>query len=155
MKNKDFPLNDKVIYLIIGLFSLIGMILLFATDFAGFYLEGYYHGFRNSCLIGCEYNVGFDTFTMILDVILFLFLFLASFNQIKPFIKNEQIRVHVKDLGLFSCIVILACTAISGASFVIEYIDYESWMDVSFYSTMIAAVVDLVLFILLKKIKRE
>ncbi|OLS14412.1 MAG: hypothetical protein RBG13Loki_1968 [Promethearchaeota archaeon CR_4] len=54
VKGMTLP-KQKIISLIIAILSLVGMILLLAADFAGFYLTGYYSGERYACLI-CEYR---------------------------------------------------------------------------------------------------
>jgi hypothetical protein len=142
--------KQRLIALIIVVISIVGMILLLATDFAGFYLTGYYSGYRYSCL-SCEYNTGVDTAAIIIGVVLLVLQLLLAANAVLPttFLKKLPGMKIIPILGLL----IIVMMMMGGISFGISYDDFVWWFEVGFYGGLIAGILNTILAVLGFRIK--
>jgi len=137
--------KQRLIALIIVVLSIVGMILLLATDFAGFYLTGYYSGYRYSCL-GCDYYTGVDTAAIIIAAILLAFQLLIAANAVlpTPFLKKLHGMKIIPILGLLTILMMM----MGGISFGTTYEDFTWWFEAGFYGGLIAGILNTVLAVL-------
>ncbi len=121
------------------------MILLFTTDFAGFW---FYLGNRYSCLAGCEYNTysGVDTVAMIIGAVLLILQLFIAINAIlpTPFLKNLPGMKLIMLLGVVTIIMMI----VGIVAFGVEYSVVEWWPETAFYGGLIAGVLNTILAVL-------
>ncbi len=127
---------------IILVLSVIGIILLVALDFAGFYYSGY--GNRYSCL-GCEYYTIVDLAAQVIILILLILQIIIALNELLP---NRFIE---KDLSLFGMIfagLTILFFIVGIASFGIVHIEDEWWIETGGWGVLIAGILNSILFFL-------
>lgn len=133
---------------IIFVLSLIGLVLVASTNFAGFWLENYYTGSRYSCLT-CEYSTEVDRAAIVLNILLLLGQIAISLNDLMP---SKFLPENISRLGIFLAASTLLLTIIGGAAFSISYSEYDSWFETGFYAGALAGLINSVLFLLKGKI---
>ena len=134
--------------LIILVLSIIGFILVTFTPFAGFYLTGYYKGYRYSCLI-CEYATAVDRAAIILAMLLLLGQIVICVNELWPeTILSQFLPANFSRWGIFFAVFTLIITLIGGAAFAAAYSYYEWWFAPGFYGGAIAGLLNSILFFL-------
>jgi len=133
---------------IIFVLSLIGLVLVASTNFAGFWLENYYTGSRYSCLT-CEYSTEVDRAAIILVILLLLVQIAISLNDLLP---NKFLPENISRLGIFLAASTLLLTIIGGVAFSVSYSEYDSWLETGFYAGALAGLINSVLFFLKGKI---
>lgn len=133
---------------IIFVLSLIGLVLVASTNFAGFWLENYYTGSRYSCLT-CEYSTEVDRAAIILVILLLLGQIAISLNDLLP---NKFLAENISRLGIFFAASTLLLTIIGGVAFSVSYSEYDSWLETGFYAGALAGLINSVLFFLKGKI---
>ena len=124
--------------------SVIGIILIAALSFAGFYLTGPYSGNRYSCL-DCEYSTPGDLAAQIIMLILFIIQLVVVLNDLLP---NKFIQKNLDIYGMLLAGLTIIFAIIGIASFGIKYVEFEWWPEVSFYGSIIAGILNLILFFL-------
>ncbi|MFX1571587.1 MAG: hypothetical protein ACFFB0_02480 [Promethearchaeota archaeon] len=122
--------------------SLIGLILLAALDFAAFYLPNY--GTRYSCL-GCEYSTSGDLAAQIIILILLIIQILIALNDLLP---NKFIKKDLEKYGMFLAVATVLFAIIGISSFGAEYGDYDWWAAEGFWGSIIAGLLNTILFFL-------
>lgn len=127
---------------IILVLSVIGIILLAALDFAGFYYTGY--GNRYSCL-ACEYATIGDLAAQIIVLILLILQIVIALNELLP---NRFIDMDLDLYGIIMAGTTVIITIIGLASFGLVYGEYYWWPDVGFYGAIIAGILNIILFFL-------
>jgi hypothetical protein len=140
-------MEKKILYIGIAGFSLVGIILLLTTEFAGFSLVGWYTGDRYSCLT-CEYSTPGDLIAIIFGMLLLAIQFLIALNAIvpTPFIKKDLIRM-IPVFGILTIVVMI----IGVIAFGITYGEYEWWVETGFYGGVGAGLINTILGLLIKK----
>jgi len=133
---------------IIFVLSLIGLVLVASTNFAGFWLENYYTGSRYSCLT-CEYSTEADRAAIILVILLLLGQIAISLNDLLP---NKFLPENVTRLGIFFAASTLLLTIIGGVAFFISYSEYDVWLETGFYTGALAGLINSILFFLKGKV---
>ena len=133
---------------IIFVLSLIGLVLVASTNFAGFWLENYYTGSRYSCLT-CEYSTEVDRAAIVLVILLLLGQIAISLNDLLP---NKFLAENISRLGIFLAASTLLLTIIGGVAFSVSYSEYDSWLETGFYAGALAGLINSVLFFLKGKI---
>ncbi|MDX1798371.1 MAG: hypothetical protein R3255_06955 [Candidatus Lokiarchaeia archaeon] len=133
--------------IIILIISLVGLILMFATDFTGFYYGGY--GVRYSCLTGCEYSTPTDLTMQIFMVILLIAQIVWSINELLP-----EKFLPFKNLNLIG-LILAASTALFAvigiAAFGITWGllgGYDWWAEAGFYGGFLAGIINAVFYFL-------
>ncbi len=124
--------------------SVIGIILIAALSFAGFYLTGPYSGNRFSCL-DCEYSTPGDLAAQIIMLILFIIQIVVVLNDLLP---NKFIQKNLDIYGMLLAGLTIILAIIGIASFGIKYQEFEWWPEVSFYGGIIAGILNFILFFL-------
>lgn len=124
--------------------SLIGLFLVTFMDFAGFYLTGYYSGYRYSCLT-CEYSTVVDSFAILVAIFLLLGQIVICLNDLLP---NKFLPEAFSRFGLIFAVGTLFVTIIGGAAFAIAYSGFEWWFETGFYGALLAGLINSVLFFL-------
>lgn len=133
---------------IILVLSLIGLVLVASTNFAGFWLDNYYTGSRYSCLT-CEYSTEVDRAAIILVILLLLGQIAIGLNDLLP---NKFLPENISRLGIFLAASTLLLTIIGGVAFSVSYSEYDSWLETGFYAGALAGLINSVLFFLKGKI---
>ena len=130
---------------IILVLSIVGIILLAAFAFAGFYYPGY--GNRFSCF-DCEYWTQGDLAAQVIVLILLILQIVIALNDLLPkrFIEKDLDKIGMILAGFTILIVIIGI-----ASFGIYYSEYEWWPETGFYGSIIAGILNLILFFLKDK----
>ncbi|MFW9879293.1 MAG: hypothetical protein ACFFG0_39955 [Candidatus Thorarchaeota archaeon] len=122
--------------------SIIGIILLATQYFASFYLgAGQY---RHSCL-DCEYATGGDLAAQIIVLILLIIQIVVALNDLLP---KRFIDKNLDKWGIILGLLTILWVIIGIASFGIVYSAYEWWPETGFYSSIIAGIVNTILFFL-------
>ena len=129
--------------------SIIGIILIAVTDFAGFYWTGYSPGYRYSCL-GCEYSTGGDLASQIIILILLIIQIIVALNDLVP---NKFIEKELERYGFLLAVTTIIISIIGIASFGYVYSLYEWWPDAGFYGGLIVGILNTILFFLKYKNK--
>lgn len=127
---------------IILVVSVIGIILLLALPFAGFYLPGY--GNRFSCF-SCEYYTGADLAAQIIILILLIVQVVIVLNELLP---KRFIEMDLEIIGMALASTTILFAIIGLGSFGIAHIGDEWWPGTSFYSSIIAGILNLIIFLL-------
>lgn len=127
---------------IILVISIIGIILLATQYFASFYLGG--GQYRHSCL-DCEYATGGDLAALIIILILLILQIVVALNDLIP---KRFINIDLDKWGMVLGGLTIFWVIVGIASFGIAYALYEWWPDTSFYSSIIAGIINTVLFYL-------
>ncbi|MFW9987774.1 MAG: hypothetical protein ACFFC3_03890 [Candidatus Odinarchaeota archaeon] len=127
---------------IILVLSVIGLILLVALDFAGFYLSGY--GNRYSCL-GCEYSTSVDLVAQVIILILLIIQIIISLNDLLP---NKFIEKDLSFIGMILAGLTILFFVIGIGSFGIEHIEDEWWLETGGWGVLIAGLLNTMLFFL-------
>ncbi len=144
--------KSKLLSLLIAVLSLVGMILLFATDFAGIWSP---LGYRYSCLAGCQYNTpsGVDTAAIIIGAVLLILQLIFAINDVipTPFLKTTAGRKLIPILGIVTIIMMVMGLVAFGAF----YSAFEWWPEAGFYGGIIAGVLNTVLAVLLIRNKEQ
>ncbi len=139
--------NVNVFAALILVLSIIGIILLATQWFAGFYYTGY--GNRYSCF-DCDYWTPADLTAQILMLIFLIAQIVIIINDLLP---KKFIHRDLDKFGLLlaGCTVLLAIIGL--ASFGIYYDAYDWWPDTGFYGSIIAGILNTILFFLKSKNK--
>jgi len=127
---------------IILVLSVIGIILLAALDFAGFFYTGY--GNRYSCL-GCEYSTPVDLAAQVIILILLILQLIIALNDLLP---NRFIEKDLNQIGMILAGLTILFFIIGIASFGIEYSEYEWWLETGGWGVIIAGTLNAILFYL-------
>jgi len=128
--------------LMILVLSVIGIILLTALPFAGFYLSGY--GNRYSCF-DCEYSTSGDLAAQVIILILLVMQIVIALNELIP---KRFIEKDLNLIGMILACLIISFVIIGIGSFGAEYSEYDWWPETGFYGAIIAGILNLVLFFL-------
>ena len=134
---------------LILVFSVIGIILIAAFDFAGFYWTGYSPGNRYSCL-GCEYSTGGDLAAQVIMLILLIIQIVVVLNDLLP---NRFIEKDLEKYGMLLAVLTILFAIIGIASFGVARSEYEWWPETGFYGGIIAGLLNTILFFLKYKNK--
>ena len=124
--------------------SIIGIILIAALNFAGFYYENYYSGNRFSCL-DCSYSTGG---TLAAQVFMLIFLIIQIVIVLNDLVPNRFIKMDLDKYGMILAGLTFFLAIIGLASFGIEYSEYEWWPSEGFYGGIIAGLLNTILFFL-------
>jgi hypothetical protein len=122
--------------------SIIGIILLSAFAFAGFYLGG--GNYRYSCF-DCEYATALDLTAQIFVLILLIIQIVIAINDLIPkrFIEKDLTKIGMGLAGLTIIWVIIGIAGFGGT-----YSAYEWWPETGFYGSIIAGLLNTILFFL-------
>lgn len=131
--------------IIILIISLVGLILMLVTDFAGTYTVGY----RYSCLLGCEYSTGVDLTMQIFMVILLIAQIVWAINELLPekFIPFKNLDL----MGLVLAASTVLFAVIGIGAFGIYYGlfgGFNWWAEAGFYGGFIAGIINAVFYFL-------
>jgi len=135
-------ITDVIFAALILILSIIGIILIAALDFAGFYNPAW--GYRYSCL-GCEYYTDAD---LAAQVIMLITLILQVIIAINDLIPDKFIERDLEKYGMILAVVTWIFAIIGIASFGAEWGDYEWWAAEGFYGGIIAGILNTILFFL-------
>lgn len=132
--------------IIIIIVSLIGIILIAATTFAGFYLPTY--GNRYSCL-DCSYYTNVDYAAQIIMIILFIIQIILAINELVPkrFLKFEKLDF----IGLILSGLVILFAIIGLGSFGVTWGfvgGYEWWPEAGFYGSFVAGIINAIFYFL-------
>ncbi|MFX0104621.1 MAG: hypothetical protein ACFE75_03910 [Candidatus Hodarchaeota archaeon] len=124
--------------------SIIGIILIAAFSFAGFYWPGPYAGNRYSCL-SCEYWTSGDLAAQVLMLILLIVQIVIAINDLIPkrFVERD---LSIYGMGLAVLTILMAIIGI--ASFGVAYDAFNWWPETGFYGGIIAGILNTILFFL-------
>jgi hypothetical protein len=128
--------------------SVIGIIMVAALLFAGFYLPGY--GNRFACF-GCEYSTGGDAAARIIMIILLIAQIVLAINELLPekFINIEFINVNLLGMILSGLTILFAFIGLGAFGINYGAIDgFEWWPEAGFYGGAIAGIINVILFTL-------
>ena len=143
--------RQKQFFILIVVFSLIGIILLLSTEFGGFHGSPYPPYYYYSCL-GCDYSVGADTAAIIIGAILLIFQLIIAVNAVlpAPFLKKLSGMKIIPILGIAT----IAMMIMGGAAFGSYYDYYEWWLEAGFYGGLVAGMLNTILSVLALRIKK-
>ncbi|MFW9827587.1 MAG: hypothetical protein ACFFEY_08350 [Candidatus Thorarchaeota archaeon] len=127
--------------------SLVGIILLAFLPFAGFYLPSY--GNRYSCF-DCEYSGPLDLTAQIFILILLIVQIVIALNDLLP---KRFISQDLSKIGMILAALTFIWVLIGLAGFGATYAEYDWWLETGFYATLIAGLLNTVLFFLKYKNK--
>jgi len=122
--------------------SVIAIILLAALPFAGFYYSGY--GNRFSCF-DCEYSTAGDLAAQVVILLLLIAQIIIVFNDLLP---NKFIDKDLDKFGLILAALTIVWVIIGLASWGVVREAYEWWPETGFYGSIIAGILNTVLFFL-------
>ena len=127
--------------------SLVGIILVSVSYFAGFYLGG--GNYRYSCL-DCEYSTAGDLTAQIFMIILLIIQIVVVVNELLPkrFIPQDLTKIGI---GLAALTMVFAFIGL--ASFGAEYSEYNWWPEAGFYGGVFSGLINVILFFLSLKRK--
>jgi len=131
--------------IIILIISLVGLILMLVTDFAGTYTVGY----RYSCLLGCEYSTGVDLTMQIFMVILLIAQIVWSINELLPekFIPFKNLDL----MGLILAASTVLFAVIGIGAFGVYYGlfgGFNWWAEAGFYGGFLAGIINAIFYFL-------
>lgn len=129
-------------------FSVIGIILIAALDFAAFYLPGY--GTRYACF-GCSYSTNGDAAARIIMIILLIAQIVLAINELLPekFINIEFININLIGMILSGSTILFALIGLGAFGINYGAIDgFEWWPEAGFYGGIIAGIINVILFTL-------
>ncbi|MFX0024733.1 MAG: hypothetical protein ACFE9S_20665 [Candidatus Hermodarchaeota archaeon] len=131
--------------IIILIISLVGLILMLVTDFAGTYIGAY----RYSCLTGCEYWTVTDLTMQIFMVILLITQIVLSINELLP-----EKFLPFKNLNLIG-LILAAATALFAIIGIGAFGIYygliggaDWWAEAGFYGGFLAGIINAVFYFL-------
>ncbi|MFX1325596.1 MAG: hypothetical protein ACFE8N_11615 [Promethearchaeota archaeon] len=126
--------------------SIVGIILLAATSFAGIYAFG---GNRYSCIFGCEYYTGGDLAAQWIVFILLVLQIIIALNDLIPerFIKFDKIELMGMILGVATLVFAFIGLGIFGITYG-WFQDLEWWAETGFYGVVIAGILNTIMFLL-------
>lgn len=127
--------------------SVVGIILIAALDFAGFYYPGY--GNRYSCL-SCEFWTPGDLAAQVIMIILLIIQIVVALNDLLP---KKIIEMDLEIFGILLAGLTILLAIIGIASFGIAYEAYTWWPGTGFYGGIIAGILNTILFFLKYKNK--
>lgn len=127
--------------------SVIGIILIAAFTFAGFYYPGY--GNRYSCF-DCEYWTPGDLAAQIIMIILLVIQIIIALNDLLP---KKFIEMDLEIFGILLAGLTILLAIIGIASFGIAYDAFTWWPETGFYGGIIAGILNTILFFLKYKNK--
>jgi len=133
---------------LILVFSVIGIILIAALDFAAFHLPGY--GTRYACF-GCSYSTNGDAAARIIMIILLIVQIVLAINELLPeiFINIEFLNINIIGMILSSLTILFAIIGIGAFGITYGAIDgFEWWPEAAFYGGIIAGIINVILFTL-------
>jgi hypothetical protein len=133
--------------IIIIIISLIGIILIAASYFAGFYLSGY--GYRYSCLSGCGYTTGGDLAAQVFMILLLLAQIILAINELLPnkFFSFE--KMDIIRLILSSSTILFALIGIGVFGITYGFIGgFDWWPEAGFYGGFAAGIINSIFYIL-------
>lgn len=122
--------------------SIIGIILLATQYFASLHLGG--GNYRHSCL-DCEYATGGDLAAQIIILILLIIQIFVALNDLLPK------RIIDKDLDKWGMVLgglTILWVIVGIAAFGIAYAVFEWWPDTGFYVSLIAGIINTLMFYL-------
>ena len=122
--------------------SLVGIILVAVSYFAGFYYTGY--GNRYSCL-DCEYSTGGDLTAQIFMIILLIIQIVFVVNELLP---NRFIPYDLTKIGMGLAALTMVFAFIGLGSFGAEYSEYDWWPETGFYGGVFSGLINVILFFL-------
>ena len=123
--------------------SIIAIFLLAALDFGGFYHTGAGAN-RYSCLT-CEYSSTGDLIAQVVIIILLIIQIGLAINDLLP---NKLIEKETDKYGLLLAVLTILFVIIGYASFIVTYDQFDAWPETGFYGTIIAGLVNSILFFL-------
>ena len=121
--------------------SLVGAILMLATDFGGWYIYGVEYG----------YIYANFTITGIIIILMDIMFWLCFFISIAALAKPDILPDNALRSGLYLALVILILTIIGASIFAVEMIDLDPtnwWLDASFYGALIGSILTVIFFYL-------
>ena len=124
--------------------SIIGLILLAAFEFAGFYHTGVGEN-RWSCL-GCEYWTAGDLVAQIIMLLLLIVQIVIAINDLIPkrFIEKDLTKYGIGLAGLTILMAIIGIASFGGSYDPL----YNWWPGTGFYGSIIAGIINTILFYL-------
>ncbi|MFX0081762.1 MAG: hypothetical protein ACFE94_08420 [Candidatus Hodarchaeota archaeon] len=122
--------------------SIIGIIFIAALDFAALDYNG--GGTRWSCL-SCEYATAGDLAAQVLMLILLIIQVVVVLNDLVP---NRFIKMDLDKIGMGLAFLTFLLAIIGISSFGAEYSEFEWWPLESFYGSIIAGLLNTILFFL-------
>ena len=129
--------------LAIIIISAVGIILLLAIPFAGFYLPAW--GSRYSC-ISCSYYTDIDLTAQIIALILLIMQLVLGVNELVP---NRFINFDKLDfIGMILASATILFAMIGLGAFGIFYSNFEWWPETAWYGSFFAGVLNTILYIL-------
>jgi len=128
---------------LILVFSIIGLILMLAFDFAAMDIGG--GNWRYSCLLGCEYYSTGDLIAQIVVLILLIIQIIIVLNELLP---NKFLDKDLDKIGMILAVLTIVFVVIGLGSFGITYSENEWWPETGFYGGIIAGLINAVLFFL-------
>ena len=122
--------------------SILGIVLLAPFDFAAFYLGG--GNYRYSCLT-CEYATAVDLVSQIFIIILLVIQIIVALNSLLPksFIGKDLDKIGIVLAGLTFLFAVIGIGAFGA-----EYSNFEWWPELGFYSSVVAGLLNAILFFL-------
>lgn len=122
--------------------SILGIVLLAPFEFAAFYLGA--GNYRYSCLT-CEYATPVDLAAQILIIVLLIIQIIISLNELLP---NRFIEKDLDKIGMILAGLTFLFAIIGIASFGAAYSAYDWWPELGFYSSIVAGILNVLLFFL-------
>jgi len=133
--------------IIIIIISLIGIIIIAASYFAGFYYSVY--GYRYSCLSGCGYTTGGDLAAQVFMILLLLAQIILAINELLPnkFFSFE--KIDIIRLILSSSTILFAFIGLGIFGIIYGFIHgFDWWPEAGFYGGFAAGVINSIFYIL-------
>ena len=122
--------------------SILGIVLLAPFDFAAFDLGGGY--IRFSCLT-CEYATTGDLIAQIFIIILLIIQIVIALNELLP---NRFIDKDLDKIGIGLAGITFLFAIIGIGSFGAAYANYDWWLELGAYSSLVAGILNAILFFL-------
>ena len=122
--------------------SILGIVLLAPFEFAAFYLGA--GNYRYSCLT-CEYATPVDLAAQIFIIVLLIIQIIISLNELLP---NRFIEKDLDKIGMVLAGLTFLFAIIGIASFGAAYSAYDWWPELGFYSSIVAGILNVLLFFL-------
>jgi len=127
--------------------SIIALVMLIIGPFAGTWQGGSIYWY--SCL-DCENSTIVDYTMQIFILILFILQIVIALNELLP---NKFIPKDMTQFGLLSAFIIFGFSIIGLISFGVTYGYAEWWPDLGFYASVVAGLINTILFYLKNKNK--